>query len=389
MVICALLPRFELRTALGDRRTLLGRPLALAPEPGSVQAVGEVSGPAEAHGIHAGMRLGEALARCPQLLLVPGDRARAEAAWEQVLRLLEGIGAAVEPGRVGEVFFDADGLRRLWGDTSGVMSRARRAIGMPARLGAAPSRFCAYVAAGRTRPRGKPIIVKGSPAEFLAPQSVSLLRGWVDSLPDQLEQLGIRTLGELAAMPSSALADRFGKAGLQAKELALGGGEILRPRSPGETVAEQLELPEASSGFQLERALELLIHRLLANPARRNRSFRRLRLSATLAAGGSWSSDVPLRRASASRGRLGLALRPVLSRLPGPAEGLRLAALALGPPVRDQLSLTGEQRERRRERLGEAVRQVRAAAGRNAVLRVLDLDPASRIPERRLMLAPW
>jgi protein ImuB len=45
--------------------------------------------------------------------------------------------------------------------------------------------------------------------------------------------------------------------------------------------------------------------------------------------------------------------------------------------------------ELRRERLGEAVRQARAAGGRDAVLRVLDVDPRSRIPERRTMLTPF
>jgi protein ImuB len=46
-------------------------------------------------------------------------------------------------------------------------------------------------------------------------------------------------------------------------------------------------------------------------------------------------------------------------------------------------------RERRRARLAEAVRQARAAAGRDAVLRVLEVDPGSRVPERRATLAPF
>jgi protein ImuB len=45
--------------------------------------------------------------------------------------------------------------------------------------------------------------------------------------------------------------------------------------------------------------------------------------------------------------------------------------------------------ERRRERLAEAIRQVRAAAGSDAVLRVLDVDPGSRVPERWAALAPY
>ena len=73
---------------------MLARPLALAPRPGGPQVVGEASGAAEAFGIHAGMRLGEALARCPQLTLVPADPERAEDAWEGALRRLEAEGLA-------------------------------------------------------------------------------------------------------------------------------------------------------------------------------------------------------------------------------------------------------------------------------------------------------
>src|SRR3954467_12709662 len=114
IIACALIPRFTLLAVVGGHRELL-RAMALAPEPGGPQVVGEASGPAEAFGVRAGMRLGEALARCPNLILVPPDPERAEAAWEDALRRLEGIGAAVEPGRPGEAFFEASVLRGLWG----------------------------------------------------------------------------------------------------------------------------------------------------------------------------------------------------------------------------------------------------------------------------------
>src|SRR5215211_150859 len=115
VIACALIPRFTLLAVVEGRRELLFRPMALAPEPGGPQVVGEASGSAEAFGVHAGMRLGEALARCPDLTLVGPDPERAEAAWEDVMRRLEGIGAAFEPGRPGEAFFEAAGLRGLWG----------------------------------------------------------------------------------------------------------------------------------------------------------------------------------------------------------------------------------------------------------------------------------
>src|SRR5919197_4909345 len=115
MVVCVLIPRFELSTAVGAREELLGEAVALAPEPDREQVVGEVSGAAEALGVHPGMRLSEALARSPDLRLVAADPERAATTWEAVCGALEGIGAAVEPRRPGEAYFDAGALRRLYG----------------------------------------------------------------------------------------------------------------------------------------------------------------------------------------------------------------------------------------------------------------------------------
>src|ERR1019366_5111931 len=78
-------------------RELLQAPAALAPDPGGLQVIGEVSLSAEAFGVHPGMRLGEALARCPRLKLVPPDPAGVADTWERLLVRLEAIGAAGEP----------------------------------------------------------------------------------------------------------------------------------------------------------------------------------------------------------------------------------------------------------------------------------------------------
>ena len=101
--------------------------------------VGEVSLAAEAFGVHPGMRLGEALARCPRLTLIPPDPAGVADAWERLLVRLESVGASVEPERPGLVCFEAQGLLRLYGGVEGVLRAARRAVRGPARFGAAPA----------------------------------------------------------------------------------------------------------------------------------------------------------------------------------------------------------------------------------------------------------
>jgi protein ImuB len=422
MIVCVLFSRFSLVAALGDRRELMGEPVALAPEAGRRQVVGEVSPAAEAFGVVPGMRVGEALARCPELRLVPPDPDGVRTLWRRALERLERIGAACESDREGEAFFAADGLRGIHGGgLDGVLDAARAAVGRGARLGCAPGRFSAYAAALRARPRrrtggglrgtgagglrgaagsapmagpgGAVIVPAGAVQPFLAPLPVGLLRSraGLEPLPELLERLGIRTLGQLAALPTAAIAERFGHPGLLARDLAQGKDTPLEPRKPPEPVIERLELPEAASGPQLERALELLVARVLSRPERRGRTLRAMALAARFVEGGTWRTRATLRSASADANRLQLVLAPKLSELPAPAESIALEVEAWGPPAQDQGRLVEDRSPAavRRARIAEAVGQLRQAVGPEAALRVLDVDPDSRLPERRSVLAPY
>ena len=393
MIVCVLLPRFALTVAAADREQLLREPSALAPEPGREQMVGEVSPAAEAQGVKPGMRLGEALARSPRLALVPPDPVGVADEWERVVARLESIGAAVESLAPGEALFDARGLRRLHGGhLDGVLDATRRALKRPARIGAGPTRFVALAAATVARPRRPHVVGDAAARAFLAEQPVDLLRrrAGLEKLPEQLERLGIETLGALAAVPRAALADRFGPAGLHAHELACGEDTPVRPRAVTEKLEESLELPEAGSGQQLERALAMLVDRLLARRERDGRTIRAAVLSAKLVeSGGTWRERVVFREATADPARMKLALTGRLQLLPAPAESLRLAADRLGPPHGAGSALFEDGAQERRNRLREAVRQARAAAGPEAALRVLAVDPDSRVPERRAVLTPF
>ncbi|MDX6640271.1 MAG: protein ImuB [Solirubrobacteraceae bacterium] len=396
MIVCVLLPRFELAIAAGGREALLGEPAALAPEPGRAQRIGEVSLAAEAFGVRRGMRLGEALARCPQLALVPPDPVGVAEAWDAALERLEGIGAAVEPTRPGLACFDAQGLLRLHGGRlERVLEAARGSLRRPGdapalvpRLGAGPTRFVAVAAASRARAR-RPEIVTDSAALAREPVGLLALREDTAGLAEPLERLGIATLGDLAALPRAALADRFGAPGLLAHDLVWGRDSPLCARVPGERLEETLELSESGSGQQLERALGMLVDRLLSRRERRGRTLRAVVISARLVEGGTWRERVVFREAIADAARMRLALDGHLAGLPAPAEALGLAAERFGPPHAGSRALFDDGLAQRRARLREAVRQARAAAGPDAALRVLEVDPESRVPERRAVLAPF
>lgn len=363
-----------------------------------------MSSAAEAKGVHAGMALGEALARCPALRLIPPDPVRAAEIWEAVCARLEGIGAAIEAQRQGEAFFAVDGLCGLYGGAPpGVLAAARESAGLPVQIAAAPGRFAAALAAerGRRLPRAlrregiEAIVTERAIARFLRPQSVSAFRHRLDGggpregeLIAALKRLGISTLGRLAALSEDQLADRFGKLGLRALRLARGEDTPPHPRPPREELSTEIELSEGTAGLQLDRALGLLVDRLLAEPARRERTLLALQLSAPLCGGGSWSVEQGLGRPSSSAQTIYSLLVPRLEAMPGPPAALGLRALAFGPQSADQLELGLDGRQSRRRRLGAAVREVRAACGPEALLRVIELEPRSRVPERRFLLSP-
>jgi protein ImuB len=408
MIACVHLPRFELLVAAGDGsqvgpETLRGRPLAVAPPTGvagggtGMAGVGEVSQAAEANGVRRGMALGEALARCPQLVLLPADPVRVAERWEEALLALEAIGAAVEPAGPGLAYFEADGLRALHGSLAATLAAAREAVARPARIGAAPTRFGALACALAARSR-RPLVLEGEHARrWLAGRPVGLLgyREQTAVLVEPLGRLGVKTLGELTRLGRAALSDRFGEAGVLAHELARGRDRPPAPRRPQERLEESLEVGDASSGLALGRVLGVLVRRLLARPQRAGRSLRAVVLSAQLLAGGGWRERVVFRQPLADAERIRLALSVRLLSLPGPACGLGLGVEAFGAPIAEQGMLedrdaraSGARRAARAALLREALAQVRSLAGSQAALRVVCVDPSSRVPERRVVLTP-
>jgi hypothetical protein len=300
---------------------------------------------------------------------------------EAVVRALETLGAGVESTQPGEAFFAVDGLRGLYGsEPAGVLAAARRAVGEEWRLGTGRTRFASFLAAGEWQ---------GTAAVGALRTHLGVPEREADELIEALERLGVKSLRQLARFTSDQVADRFGPLGLRALRICRGEEEPLRPRTPHEELAEEIELPEDTAGRRLERALELLVDRLLAAPQRQERTLLGLRLGAVLASGGSWSVEQGLGRPSASPRVLRNVLAPRLEELPGPATALRLRAVGLGPPARDQLELAVAGAGPRRRRLRAAVREVRAAQGAEALLKVLPVDAASRVPERWALLTPY
>jgi protein ImuB len=391
VIVCVHLPRFALSVAAGGVRQLGERALAITPA-GGAQVVGEVSPTAQAKGVAAGMRLGEALARCPELVLVPDDPVGVAQAWERVLVALEGIGARVEAPRSGLAFFDAAGLRSLHRDHGGVLAVTRASVERPSRIGVGATRFIALAASLEARARRSRIVEDREARRYLAARPITLLSYREQTAPivPALQQFGLATLGQLAALPAGQLADRFGQPGLTARRFALGHDEPLRPRRREERLQESMSVGELNSHTALARTLGVLIDRLLTRRERHGRTIRAVTLSAQLVEhAGTWADTVVFREALANRHRMYDALQGKLALLPAPATALTLTVAALGPAGGDQTSLLDGEQAARRERLRSAVAQVRTVAGPYAALRVVLLNPRARVPERTHTHTPF
>jgi nucleotidyltransferase/DNA polymerase involved in DNA repair len=391
MIACIAIPGFELRAALRDRPALALEPAALGPAPGAEQLLGPVTAAAEAAGVIPGMRLGEALAVCPELVLVEPDPAAAEQAWEQVLRRLEDAGFAVEPADVGCVYFETRGVERLYGGLQPALERALAAVGATwdTRVGAAERRFTALAAANVARPGQILVVSDERTREFLAPLPLTLLPLEAERR-EELEELGVRRLGELAGLPGAAVAERLGPDGRRAWSLARGGNRRrVRGRAAAAELVETLEFPEAiGNELTLRRALVALVERALGRPERGRRAIRKLALSGKLVGGGSWRRTVTLRDATADADRLRAALGPKLAELPAPVTRLQLELVELAESVGQQLELVRPEGAELRTHLSDGLRQVRAGAGSGAVCSIVEVAPWSRIPEQRALLVP-
>jgi protein ImuB len=212
VIACLAIPGFELRAALRARPRVALRPAALAPAAGEEPLIGPVTAAADALGVRPGMRMGEALATCPGLVLVEQDPAAAEQAWEEILRSLEDAGFAVEAADLGCVYFETRGVERLYGGLEAALERALAAVGTAwdPRAGAAERRFAALAAANVARPGQILIVSDERMDEFLAPLPLGLVP-LEPRRQRELRELGVRRLGELAGSPRARWPNAWGR----------------------------------------------------------------------------------------------------------------------------------------------------------------------------------
>ena len=216
---------------------LRGKPVIVGGDPNGRGVAATASYEARVYGIHSGMALATARRLCPQAIFVRGDFHEYERVSQRFHRILSDYSPLTQPMGLDEAFLDLTGCEpiiearcpaepgrevnaRLAGET--IRGRVRDELALTASVGIASGKSLAKVASDAAKPDGLLEVPGGEEAAFLAPRPVRQLPGLGPQAEAELARLGIRTLGQLAALPASRLRALFGKWGPALGERARG-----------------------------------------------------------------------------------------------------------------------------------------------------------------------
>jgi nucleotidyltransferase/DNA polymerase involved in DNA repair len=417
--VCVWIPWFALRCEEARRPELVSQPTALL-SPEDTRRVWMVSAMARRMGVKAGITVSQAIGLCPPLVLVQPDPVWYDEQFARLLLALSQVSPVIEPAALGLAYVGVDGLGALYGSPERILAQIVRAleqarlqagervIGGPRdpaagagvrpeyRLGWGRGKFAAWVAATRARPGEFVIVADHLRREFLASQPLTVLSLDAD-IHRKLQQLGLKTLGDLAALPEPAVTSQFGRLGQLAWRLAAGVlAEPVLGRQRPEPIVAALDFPTPlADRVMLAQAIEKLVERALRSPRRVGWRVYALRARARLEQGASWLCEITLKDPSADAHRLAAPLKTRLEQAPpaGAVEHLAVELTAFAPGTvelqlfaRDAASAA---RAGRRQALRAAVREIQTRFHRSSLYRVIEVHPWSRLPERRYALIAY
>lgn len=393
LAACLWIPSFPLCCEEVRRPDFADRPTALlAPE--DSRRIWQTSPHARRQGVKVGMTVSQAIGLCPLLSVIDPDPVHYDEQFAYLLLRLEHVSPVIEPAELGRVFIGMDGLEGMLGGAEKQLTEIEKAGGWErSRLGWGRGKFTAWVAATRARP-GRPVIVRDEGrAEFLRVQPLAALPLDRDN-HRRLRQLGLRTLGDLAALPEAAVITQFGREGRAAWRLAAGIMDepvIGRERPRPITASLDFPAPIADRGM-LMHAIGVLVEHALRDPRRTGWRVSVVRVRAALEHGASWMIDATLKDPAALRERITAPLHAKLEQNP-PTGAVERLVVEFTAFVRgtDELQLFARDamaaaRAGRRNALRNAAREIQSRFRRQLLYRVVEVQPWSRIPERRYAL---
>jgi DNA polymerase-4 len=377
-----------------DHPELRGKPVIVGGGgPNDRGVVSTASYEARVFGVRSAMPLRTAGRLCPQGIFVPVNGGRYLEVSKNVMAVLRRFTPLVEPISIDEAFLDVTGSRVLFGTGEEIGRRIkaeiRAAVDLSISVGVATTKLVAKIASDLRKPDGLVVVPPGEEAAFLAPLEIRRLWGVGEKSAVALHEYGVRTIGDLAALPDDLLTRRFGKFGASLGQRARGiDADPVSGREAAKSIGHEHTFDvDTSDPDQIERTLlamsEGVAGRLRDGGVRastitvkiRDTTFRTITRQRTLADPTDLTEPI-------FRTALDLA-RPEV-------RGLRIRLLgvtASGLGEREQLSLFDVDDPRRR-RATEAADAVRHRFGERAITRARLVGSRLPAPFERDPMAP-
>jgi DNA polymerase-4 len=204
------------------RPELRGKAFAVGGQASQRGVISSCSYPARQKGVHSAMPTAQALRLCPELIVLSSSFGDYHAASDQVMDILASRTPLLEQISIDEAFLDVSDLPQTGLEIArSLQDQIHQQLHLPCSLGVASNKLVAKMAtdAGKaahrtgTYPNSILDVPAGQEAAFLAPMPVRALWGVGPKMEEHLVEMGIRTIGQLAAYPEGALVERFGKWG--------------------------------------------------------------------------------------------------------------------------------------------------------------------------------
>jgi DNA polymerase IV len=387
-ILCVLLSHFPLRCEIRRHPAIEDCPVVINYAEGSQKLVMDYSSGLD--GLHPGLPLQQALARHGAVTLMQADIPYYQSVFNEILEVLETKSPLVEGFDLGQAYLGLDGMQLIYPDEDTLVKSVREAVPEPftANIGIARGKFLAYLAALRT-PSGSYQILMDNVRDFLRDLPCDVLPVSLKS-KDKLRSFGIRTLGQVAALPPGPLQAQFGPEGQAIWQLARGDDDThLYPRSMEENIEESTVL--SSVTISLESILitvEWLLSRTFARDCLKGRGICSLTLWTQGWGSGRWEHSIQFKEPAMDIRSAVLRIKIFLENYPqpGPVERVGLKITRLGYRPGRQRSIFSEVRAS--EHLLDDIKQLDSRLGSPQVFKIKEVEPWSRIPERRYALVP-
>lgn len=346
---------------------LRGKAFAVGGRPEERGVVASCSYAARALGVHSAMPMSQALRLCPGLIVVSHSRGRYSELSQQVMERLHNISPRfanqiVEQISIDEAFVDISDMREPVAQIAGKLQKQiLDELGLPCSVGVASNKLVAKIATetgkkaarGPRYPNALTVVPGGTEAEFLAPLPVSMLWGVGPKTENRLAGLGIRSIGQLAAMGEPALTALFGENGREMARHALGQDErpVLAERVTKSISQETTFARDVRDDKVLETTLKKLAAQVGKNLRHEQLAGTTVKLKLRWPDFTTLTRQMTLPIATNLGDDIYLAARDLLGKVREKGQAVRLIGVGvsnLGPPAR-QMELWGQENEKARK----------------------------------------